>query len=324
MLRTRTPALVLALLASCTPASERAESTMSEPTPTATAATTPTTTEASEASEAGELEPLALACEGSELARRFAGLDAAALAGITGRSAGLLALWERARSFDAEGRIERAGVDALAAALERELGRPAPAWWLDQLASARRYEGREPPAYDVGRTATGDRRGPLVAGPGSTKLREANAMVVSSSEGRLTFDLSMGRIELGALPSEPDAVLELARAHAGSTIYWSSFSPGSGGFRFPLHAVDPQGLRWTAEVCGPDRKLLGGLGWLTVEIVVLEPALAEPGVMQTSSGATGIAVFTAESHGVALDVFDPSTGARVLAWSSDFWFARGE
>lgn len=321
MLRTRTLALVLALLASCTPAPERSESTMSEPTPTATAPTTPTATMTG---ESGELESLALACEGSELARRFAGLDTDALARVEGRSVGLLALWERARSFDAEGRIARAGVDALAAALERELGRPAPTWWLDQLASARRYEGREPPAYDVGRTATGDRRGPLVAGPGTTKLREANAMVVSSSGERLTFDLSMGRIELGALPNEPDAVVELARASAGSTIYWSSISPGAGGFRFPLHAVDPQGLRWTAEVCGPDRKALSGLGWLTVEFVVLEPPVAAaPGVMQTSSGATGIAVFTAESHGVALDVFDPSTGARVLAWSSDFWFARG-
>lgn len=325
MLRTRTPALMLALLASCTPASERSESTMSEPTPTATAATTPTATEPSEANEAGELESLALACEGSELARRLAGLDAAALARVEGRSAGLLALWERARSFDAEGRIARAGVDELARALERELGRPAPTWWLDQLASARRYEGREPPAYDVGRTATGDRRGPLVAGPGTTKLREANAMVVSSNGERLTFDLSMDRIELGALPKEPGALVELARARAGSTIYWSSISPGAGGFRFPLHAVDPQGPRWTAEVCGPDRELLAGLGWLTLEIVVLEPpTTGEPGVMQTSSGATGIAVFTAESHGVALDVFDPSTGARVLAWSSDFWFARGE
>jgi hypothetical protein len=324
MQRTRTPALVLALLASCTPASERSESTMSEPTPTVTAATTPSATTPSEANDPNELEALALACEGRELARRFVGLDDEALAAIAGRSAGLLALWERARSFDAEVRIERAGVDALAAALERELGRPAPAWWLEQLASARRPHRRDRPYYDVGRTDTGDRRGPLVAGPGTTKLREANAMVVSSSEGRLTFDLSMGRIELGALPSGPNAVLELARAHAGSTIYWSSFSPGMGGFRFPLHAVDPQGQRWTAEVCGPDRQLLAGLDWLTVEIVVLEPPLAEPGVMQTSSGATGIAVFTAESHGVALDVFDPSTGARVLAWSSDFWFARGE
>lgn len=35
-------------------------------------------------------------------------------------------------------------------------------------------------------------------------------------------------------------------------------------------------------------------------------------------------VFTAESHGVALDVFEIDSGDRSLAWSSDFWFWRGE
>jgi hypothetical protein len=105
-------------------------------------------------------------------------------------------------------------------------------------------------------------------------------------------------------------MIEHARARAGTTIYYASFSQGSGGFRFPLRAVGPDGtLAWTAEVCGPDRRILAGHGHLTVEIVVLD------------SGA-GIAVFTAESHGVALDVFDPQTGKRTLAWSSDFWFAR--
>src|SRR5690606_25225933 len=138
--------------------------------------------------------------------------------------------------------------------------------------------------------------------------------------------LSMGRVELGPLPTEPDATLEISRARAGSTLYYASFSRGSGGFRFPLRAIDGNGReRWQAEVCGPDRKILGGLGYLTVEIVVLEPPPdpgVAPGSKQPSSGATGIAVFTAESHGVALDVFDPQTGARTLAWSSDFWFAR--
>lgn len=318
MLRTRTPSLVLALLASCTAAPERSESTMIEPSPAPPVASSPD-------APAIDLEALALACEGEALARAIASPDRDRAAPLEGRSLRLIALWERVRSFDAEGRIERAGVDELARALEAELGRPAPSWWIDQLASGRRYEGREPPYYDVGLAEGGDRRGKLVQGPGVTKLRESAAMVVSSKGDQLTYDLSMGRMELGPLPTDIDATLELARPRAGTTVYWSSFSRGSGGFRFPLRAVDYHaGQRWQAEVCGPDRKLLAGLGHLTVEIVVLEPdSGAKPGEMRASSGATGIAVFTAESHGVALDVFDPSTGARVLAWSSDLWFSRG-
>lgn len=34
------------------------------------------------------------------------------------------------------------------------------------------------------------------------------------------------------------------------------------------------------------------------------------------------AKFTAESHGVALDVFDVEAGTRTISWSSDFRFAR--
>lgn len=322
MLRTRTSALVLALLTSCTAGPERAESTMSEPSPAPTTATPSTTSATTSATTpAQDLEALALACDGEAIRRVLASADAR----LEGRSIRLIALWERARSFDGEGRLERAGVDELARALEVELGRPAPTWWIEQLASGRRHEGREPPAYDVGLAEGGDRRGKFVQGPGVTELRESAAMVVSSRGDRLTYDLSMGRMELGPLPTDLDATLELARPRAGTSVYWSSFSRGSGGFRFPLRAVDfHDGQRWQAEVCGPDRKLLAGLGHLTVEIVVLEPDTgAEPGEMRASSGATGIAVFTAESHGVALDVFDPGTGARVLAWSSDLWFARG-
>ena len=118
--------------------------------------------------------------------------------------------------------------------------------------------------------------------------------------------------------------LEIGRAPAGSTVYYATFERGSGGFRFPLHAVELGGERWRAEVCGPDRQILGGQGYLSVEIVVLgvpAPA-ASPGVMRPPPKSTGIAVFTAESHGVALDFFDPKSGARTLAWSSDLWFTR--
>jgi hypothetical protein len=274
-----------------------------------------------------DFESLALACDGAAIKAAFAKHDAAALAAIdAGPSARLLARWETAREFGKDGQIERAAVDALVAALTSELGSAPPSWWVDQLAAAKQYDGKDPPYYDVGIGENSDRRGELVAGPGSTRVRPNMAMVLSGANGKLYFDLSMGRVELGPLPSDPDATIEVARARAGSTLYYASFSRGSGGFRFPLHAVGSDGReRWQAEVCGPDRKILAGVGYLTVEIVVLEPPPGpdeKPGEKRASSGATGIAVFTAESHGVALDVFDPQTGARTLAWSSDFWFAR--
>lgn len=274
-----------------------------------------------------ELEPLALRCDGAAIAAVFAKLDAAALAAVDdGPSARLLARWEATRSFAADGSIEPRAVESFIEALTQELGSEPPRWWIDQLASAKQSSEDGPPYYDVGLTDSGDRRGELVAGPGNLRVRPDLAMWLSEADGKLSFDLSMGRVELGPLPSDPDTTLELARARAGSTLYYATFSRGSGGFRFPLWAIDSDGrAKWQAEVCGPDRKFLAGLGYLTVEIVVLEPPPdpgAAPGLKLPSSGATGIAVFTAESHGVALDVFDPQTGARTLAWSSDFWFVR--
>lgn len=274
------------------------------------------------------LEPLALLCDGAAIKSAFVSRELAALASdeTAGPSVRLLATWEHAREFKPDGTLDPAAVEALREALTAELGREPPQWWIEQLASAKQREADEsgPPYYDVGITESGDRRGELIPGPGSTRVRPAVAGVVSASDDKLYFDLSMGRLELGPLPTDSDATLEISRARAGSTIYYASFSRGSGGFRFPLRAVAFNGgQQWEAEVCGPDRNMLGGLGYLTVEIVVLEPEVdAKPGEMRASSGATGIAVFTAESHGVALDVFDPSTGATTLTWSSDFWFAR--
>ncbi|MFV8754195.1 hypothetical protein ACNOYE_26930 [Nannocystaceae bacterium ST9] len=260
------------------------------------------------------LDSLARACDGARLRERIAERPAAELeAFVAGESASvrLLAIWERDRSFAADGSLVPTSVDPLARELEVAIGQPPPRWWLDQLAAAKLRPGEAsgPPYYDVGLTAKGDRRGEWQAGPGTTRVRSVGALLLSETAGQLSYDLSMGRVVLGPLPSEPGTMIEHARARAGTTIYYASFSPGSGGFRFPLHAVDSNGsVTWTAEVCGPDRQALDGLGHLTVEIVVLD------------SG--DVAVFSAESHGVALDVFDPETGARTLAWSSDFWFTR--
>jgi hypothetical protein len=317
----RSLVLMLGLALACTDARDPAP--VAEPAPERTDPPMHDTPPASTES----LEPLALRCDGEAIKAAFARLDPAALASVDdGPSARLLARWESTRQFATDGTIERAIVEAFVVALAAELGQQPPRWWVEQLAAAKQYEGKDPPYYDVGRTENGDRRGELVPGPGTAQVRPNMASVLTASDGKLYFDLSMGRLELGPLPTEPDATLELTRARAGSTIYWASFSRGSGGFRFPLRAIAySKGEQWQAEVCGPDRKILGGLGYLTVEIVALEPAPdpgSKPGEMRPSSGATGIAVFTAESHGVAVEVFDPQTGARTLAWSSDFWFSR--
>ena len=57
-----------------------------------------------------------------------------------------------------------------------------------------------------------------------------------------------------------------------------------------------------------------------LELVVIEDPPAKPGTMG-STNPRGIAVFTAESHGVTVEVFDLK-GTRTLAWSSDLWSWR--
>lgn len=289
---------------------------------------TPPTVEVPPASAASDpLEALALRCDGRAIAAAFAGSDLTQLAqGDAGPSVRLLARWEAARAFDDAGALRPDALASIAAALEAELGQPPPAWWLDHLGAAHLRPGASagPPYYDVGLRAGGDRRGDLVKGPGNLSVRPKDAALLSASDGELYYDLSAGRLGLGPLPEGPGATLEIGRAPAGSTVYYATFERGSGGFRFPLHAVELGGERWRAEVCGPDRQILGGQGYLSVEIVVLgvpAPA-ASPGVMRPPPKSTGIAVFTAESHGVALDFFDPKSGARTLAWSSDLWFTR--
>lgn len=304
----------LAMLAACTSsagdANERAE-----PDPPALAPD-PKPSEAPSVDEPineEELAELARTCEGTALRKRFAALSAAELdqlAEAKPTSLRLLAIWERDRSFTGEGTLAPTSIDRLTRTIEVALGEPPPRWWVEQLASAKLHDPANPPYYEIGLTETGDRRGEWQPGPGGTRVRPAGALLLSETKGQLSYDFSVGRVVLGPLPSEPATMVEHARAPTTTTVYYASFSQGSGGFRFPLRAIGSDGKQaWTAEVCGPDRQVLGGVGHLTAEIVVLE-------------SKTGIAVYTAETHGVALDVFDPETGARTLAWSSDFWFAR--
>ncbi|MEZ4384977.1 MAG: hypothetical protein R3A79_26845 [Nannocystaceae bacterium] len=277
------------------------------------------------ADAAATLEALALRCDGSALAAGLAASDLQALRASDAPSVRLLATWEGLRAFSDDGSIDGAAVTGLADAVTAQLGQAPPRWWIEHLASARRpADGASISAYDVGLTKTGDRRGELVDGPAKTRVRPAIASVLTASDDALAYDLSAGRVELGPLP-DPGSVVEVARARGASTLYVATYDLGGGGFRFPLRALTRDGQRWQAEVCGPDRTVLGGVGSMIAEIVVLhppQPADAAPGVMRPPPPATGVAVFTAETHGAALDVFDPESGARTLAWSSELWFAR--
>jgi hypothetical protein len=274
------------------------------------------------------LEPLALRCDGPALARALASRDLRTLrTGGDGPSVRLLATWEAMRTFSDDGTLAAEAVEALAEAVTAQLGQAPPRWWIDLLASARwAGDASQPlPFYDVQMTATGDRRGELVEGPAKTRVRPDLLPVLAEGGGKLHVDLSAARVAIADLPESPGTVVEVARARAGSTLYVATYDLGAGGFRFPLRAVTGDGPRWEAIACGPARELLGGLGYMIAEIVVLAPAPdpdARPGVMRPSAAPTGIAVFTGETHGVALDVFDPATGERTLAWSSDLWFAR--
>ncbi|MCA9662297.1 MAG: hypothetical protein KC486_28415 [Myxococcales bacterium] len=330
--------LAVALLAACTTARPPADA---EPRPTADKGDAPMPEPA--AAEDGRdpaapvpadvasdepLEPLALRCDGAALARALASRDLRALkTGGDGPSVRLLATWEAVRTFGDDDTLAAEAVDALVEALTAQLGRAPPRWWIDHLASARwGGDASQPlPYYDVQMTATGDRRGELVEGPGKTRVRPELLPVLAEGGGKLHVDLSAARVAIADLPENPGTVVEVARARAGSTLYVATYELGAGGFRFPLRAVTRDGQRWEATVCGPDRQVLGGVGYMIAELVVLEPTPdpdARPGVMRPSAGATGIAVFTGETHGVAVDVFDPATGERTLAWSSDLWFAR--
>lgn len=271
-----------------------------------------------------QIERLAMTCDGHALRA----LGPAALAQMQPdpkyRSASLLAQWERVRSFDEEGRLDANVAKTFAEQLRETLGYAPPSWWVEHLQTARRYEGREPPAYDVGLTEDGDRRGSWIEGPGQRRIRAYAQPQLGGDDDTLTYDFSMGRASLGSVPSGVDTMVELTRAHAGSVVYLAAFSQGSGGFPFPVRAVGSDGkTRWSSEACSTKRQSLGGRGHLLVELQVLEQTPPAGGQKVRVPDPDGLAVYSAESHGVALEVFDLDTGTRTFAWSSDLWFARG-
>lgn len=304
----RSPALV-ALALACTPATPPPPQSAAPPDP-APASPAPRAPSEPADTDTETLADWASACDGAAVKSALTDLTQAQLEALADRAddpdAKLLALWEAERNFGDDGKLDPAAAKAIVEAIARELGTTPPAWWGAHLASAHRYDTGVV-YYDSARTKDGgDRQGGLVRGPGGSWIRPGDAMVLVESSGGLAIDLSIERMSLGPLPSKGQS-LEVGRAGRGTTIYVARFEAATGGFRFPLTAHTPEGLKWSAEVCGPDRKILAGIGWLTVEI---------------SANKDTVLVFSAESHGVALDVFDAEDGARVFAWSSDFWFNR--
>jgi len=273
--------------------------------------------------DAAKVEAEALRCDGPALMQRGASaVGALSSPDDSHPSASLLAAWERGRAFDGQGTIEAASVETMIPRFTAALGMSVPQWWVDTLKSARGGEGVAT-GYDLqmAQRGYGDRRGELNRGPGGVLVREPSPLVESG--GMLAYDLSVGRVELGPVPSNRGTAIEVTRARAGTTLFVAMFEPSAGGFRFPLRAVGSDGTeRWKTEVCAADRKALEGLGYMIVQMVVLEDPPAKPGLM-SKSNARGIAVFTAETHGVTLEVFELDTGARTLAWSSDLWSWRG-
>lgn len=202
----------------------------------------------------------------------------------------LLAVWERERRVSG-GRLDPAGVTRFLRALETELGAPAPAWWQAALRSARFHPSTGATSYDV-TSSRAARFSGTVAWGGRTLRAPAGIP-----------DLAPIPPPRGGAPSHVDAIA------AGARIVVVPFEPGSGGFPLEVRAyrAGPIEPAWTSTACSAGREMLSGLGDLVIQLDVV---------------ASELRVWSAESHGLAIDAFDLATGAPRWRFSTDFWFAR--
>lgn len=253
--------------------------------------------------------------DGASLMGRLSGAEPAALERMVAEGAPSLSLqarWERDRRFVAEEEgLERLAPDVaktFAEAVRERSGHAPPGWWVDTLASARRYVETGATGYDLGPQADGDRRGPLVRGDpfvtreGVTAKREGDRVTLEQGTRAVTID-AVHLLE----PTLPASTIELA--FTPTLALAVPYDPGTGGFPFELRAFElgTGTPGWRALVCSAGRTMLGGLGYLIVELVVEGDA---------------VWVYSAESHGVAIDAFALETGEPRLRFSADLWFAR--
>ena len=116
-------------------------------------------------------------------------------------------------------------------------------------------------------------------------------------------------------------MVEYVRPRGGREVFLATFEPGSGGFPFPLRRYQNDEQQWETQSCGTGRSVLGGVGHLTVGLSVIDESAGHAGRMAPPQ-VTAVALFSAESHGLAFELFDPETGERTAAFTSDLWSAQ--
>ncbi|MDQ3032769.1 MAG: hypothetical protein M3Y87_10155 [Myxococcota bacterium] len=213
-----------------------------------------------------------------------------ALAADGDRTLRLLVHWERERRVLDAG-LDPDGITRFLRALRSELGRPAPAWWATALRSARVHAATSTTSY----TATPAR---------------ASRFTERIEWGSRTFVAPAAMASLDGIPPPLDATLDHVDAiRTGARIVVVPFSPGSGGFPLEVRAyrAGPVELAWRSTACAAGRQVLGGVGELAIELEIT---------------AEEVRVWSAESHGLAIDAFDLATGAPRWRFSTDFWSAR--
>lgn len=268
-----------------------------------------------------DLERALRDCDGQALAGLRSHLGEDELAELEGdeQLAPAARVWARWERIAHEGeRADRMEVSEFGVEFERRFGISPPPWWLDQLSGGKPSEGG-PDSYDVGLGHDFDRRGSWKTLDSGGRIRADDAMVLGEQDGQLYVDLSSRRAMLGEAPKS-GWMVEYARPRGGLEVYLATFEPGQGGFPFPIRKIRNDEVDWETRSCGTGRFELGGLGHLTVDVVVIDENAGSAGRM-TPSKVTGVAVFSAESHGLSFELFDPETGERTAAFTSDLWSA---
>jgi hypothetical protein len=216
----------------------------------------------------------------------------------------LTARWEIERRVieGSPGHLDRAGIDRFVAFVRERLGIDPPAWWIEALASAVVYAETRTTAYlgvnneDYRPTSAGveTRASLAVIGDGDRVRLEAANLTAMVPGNALTID------------RRPTSHLEAHVAAERAIVI--AFDSGAGGFPYAVRSFEGGAERWSREVCGGGRQVLGGLG---IQALAIVPR------------ADDVVIFGAETHAVYLDIVAVQDGVYLARWNSDLWFARG-